>query len=129
MHNFYVPDSSKTGRTLLEILCKDNKNVLIYPENGISPWEQIEYITSIINNKEEIHIVTFSPYIMNYLNILIKRNLLSPENIQANYVYIENNELKYRSLIGKNEKNETVVDTYDLSEPMAAMAAMYEELY
>ena len=124
MHNFYVPDSSKTGRTLLEILCKDNKNVLIYPENGISPWEQIEYITSIINNKEEIHIVTFSPYIMNYLNILIKRNLLSPENIQTNYVYIENNELKYRSLIGKNEKNETVVDTYDLSEPMAAM---YEE--
>lgn len=129
MYNFYIPDSSKTGRTLLEILCKDNKNVLIYPENGISPWEQIEYITSIINNKEEIHIVTFSPYIMNYLNILIKRNLLSPENIQANYVYIENNELKYRSLIGKNEKNETVVDTYDLSEPMAAMAAMYEELY
>lgn len=125
MYNFYVPDSSKTGRILLEILCKDNKNVLRYPENGNSPWEQIEDITSIINNKEEIHIVTFSPYIMNYLNILIKRNLLSTENIQANYVYIENNELKYRSLIGKNEKNETVVDTYDLSEPMAVMYSEY----
>lgn len=86
----------------------------------------MEYVTSTINNKEEIHIVAFSPYIMNYLNVLIKRHILSTENIQANYVYIENNELKYRSLIEKNEKNETVVDTYDLSEPMAAM---YAELY
>ena len=46
-----------------------------FPENNISPWEQLEWMNAHLEEfkKETVSIKTFSPYILNYLNLILMR--------------------------------------------------------
>lgn len=108
------------------IYSKDLENIktdVEFPENGLSPAEQIAWIDEHIH--DNISVKTFSPYIMNELNVLILQHKLTKSDIDAYTIY----EGRKQSLIATNTKtNQIVVDTYDLSEPMTYMMQRYQAL-
>lgn len=105
-----------------------------FPENGLSPYEQINWLNELVSKhdfyKEDISIITFSPYILNYLNILIVKNLLNESNFSVMYFYSDDNEMEEyeNSLLAKDENGNLIVDTFDFSEPFMEMHKTYNML-
>ena len=122
MVSFYILESSKFIDKFTEYLNikYTNPNIIKYPENGLSPWEQIDWINK--HHIEDAHIITYSPYIMNYLNVLINKGALNKTNLSAYWVHRLD---IIQPLLGENEKGKLVVDTFSLSEPMYYI---YQEL-
>ena len=89
------------------------------PENGKSPWEQIDYIKD--NCKKDLVIFTYSPYIINMLNLLIKQEGLTGDDLEA-YEIFENTTM---DLIINTEKG-PLVDARSLSDPISWI---YQEYY
>ena len=89
------------------------------PENGKSPWEQIDYIKD--NCKKDLVIFTYSPYIINMLNLLIKQEGLTGDDLEA-YEIFENTTM---DLIINTEKG-LLVDARSLSDPISWI---YQEYY
>ena len=89
------------------------------PEDGKSPWEQIDYIKD--NCKKDLVIFTYSPYIINMLNLLIKQDGLTGDDLEA-YEIFENTTM---DLIINTEKG-FLVDARSLSDPISWI---YQEYY
>jgi predicted ATPase len=78
-------------------------------------------------------ITTHSPYIINYLNVMIRRNgkktdrpSLMADNMTAYYITGEG---KAVDLVSRtNDTNEIVVNTFELSETMRAIYSEYKSL-
>lgn len=108
------------------------------PELNLFPSAQCGLIDDIVrksfnSNTDDRHIrlimATHSPYIVNYLNILINRkdDSMGRINIDDLSVYrIYNGCLQ--SLIGEDEHGRKFVDTYDLTEQMESIMNEYETL-
>lgn len=89
------------------------------PEGGKSPWEQIDYIKD--NCKKDLVIFTYSPYIINMLNLLIKQEELTENDMEA-YEIFEDTTM---DLIINTEKG-LLVDARSLSDPISWI---YQEYY
>lgn len=106
------------------------------PELSLFPDAQCRMIDNLIytatqtkDRKLSIMIATHSPYILNYLNIVLNqtkegRAKLSNENVAAYRLY----EGKLQNLLEQNEKGHWIVDSYDLSEIMGDIYNEFVEL-
>ena len=106
------------------------------PELNLFPSAQCGLIEDIVSkafntNSDDrrlrLIMATHSPYIVNYLNVLINRKEEGKLNVHDLAVYrLYNGSLQ--SLIGEDEKGRKFVDTYDLTEQMEAIMNEYEAL-
>ena len=110
--------------------------VIEEPECNLFPKNQIQLIDSILQFVKRIDsclsITTHSPYIINYLNLLIRRhyyhreNGINPEKITAYYIN-ESGEATDLMAID-NQTKEIIVNTIDLSETMGNIYNEYASL-
>lgn len=105
------------------------------PEQNLFPETQCElmaHIASSINHGKSHRLVltTHSPYIVNYLNVLLRRSSEAGANIQSEdlAVYrIYNGKLQNLMMMNK-QTGEMFVDTRDLSETMKNIYQEYDSL-
>lgn len=95
-----------------------------FPEIGLSPNEQINYIEEIVRSQKNLTIATFSPYIVNALNIHIVLEELNRHNLKV----IACTELGEFDLVCEDEKGNLIVDTYIFTEPMDLIYNQYTSL-
>lgn len=99
-----------------------------YPENSSSPWDQMEWLDAKLLEEEEFSLKTFSPYILNYLNLLLKKGDLTYETLDVfEVVVLEDGEVDFVDLKIQNE-GVYLVDARLLSDPITYIYAQYNEL-
>ena len=106
------------------------------PECNLYPTNQLRLMDVLLDyikrKRSTLTITTHSPYIINYLNVLIRRsyrgmdNGLSPEEVAAYYVTEEGGATDLMAV--DNDSQEWLVDTFDLSEPMNGIYSEYVAL-
>ena len=72
-----------------------------YPEEKKSPYEQIDWMNNHLKEfqTKDISIKTFSPYILNYVNLLLAKGDLKFDNIEVfEYYYEEPGNIDWTSL-------------------------------
>lgn len=108
------------------------------PELSLFPDAQCRLIDDLVNTansassydrKMGIIMATHSPYILNYLNVLLRqtsenRARVTPGNMAVYRIYAG----QAQSLIAEDEEGKMVVDTYDLTEMMSAIYDEFNEL-
>lgn len=103
-----------------------------FPEATMSPWEQIQWFDENLSNfkEEEVSIKTFSPYILNYLNLKLISGELAPEDIEVSSHYYDE-ETDETHVFGLKmydpENNRYLIDASMLSDPMSWMYNKYKE--
>lgn len=60
-----------------------------FPENNKSPWEQLEWFDVHLDEfkTKEVSVKTFSPYILNYLNLKLAKGQLDYSNLEVEEYY------------------------------------------
>lgn len=106
------------------------------PECNLYPTNQLRLMDVVLDyikrKRSTLTITTHSPYIINYLNVLIRRsyrgmdNGLSPKEVAAYYVTEEGEATDLMAV--DNDSQEWLVDTFDLSEPMNGIYSEYVAL-
>jgi hypothetical protein len=106
------------------------------PECNLYPTNQLRLMDVVLDyikrKRSTLTITTHSPYIINYLNVLIRRNYkgldngLSPEEVSAYYVTEEGEATDLIAV--DNDSSEWLVNTFDLSEPMNDIYSEYVAL-
>ena len=108
------------------------------PELSLFPDVQCRLIDDLVktvnaassnDRKMGIIMATHSPYILNYLNVLIRqtaeeRARVEPENLAVYRIYDGN----AQTLMATDEDGKALVDTYDLTEMMSAIYNEFNEL-
>lgn len=108
------------------------------PELSLFPDAQCRLIDELVktvnaassnDRKMGIIMATHSPYILNYLNVLIRqtaeeRARVESENLAVYRIYDGN----AQTLMATDEKGKALVDTYDLTEMMSAIYNEFNEL-
>jgi hypothetical protein len=118
-----------------------NKRVTLFveePELSLYPTNQLHLIDYMVNRcfvsngkkcDMNLCIATHSPYIINYLNVLLKRDQSTPSFLKADQLAayrVYNGQLQ--NLLGIDEAGEPVVDSYDLSETMQTIYQEHNQL-
>lgn len=116
-----------TGNTYKSISTLDVDYFL--PEYELSPREQLEWFDRHLKQfqNEDVSITTFSPYIINYLNLKLIKGELTKDMIQViERVYDdETNEIYDNDLVIMNAD---LVDTTSLSEPISYIYDEYNKI-
>ena len=101
------------------------KNIRVdyeFPENGLSAWEQLEWMDEHLDEfrDKEVSIKTFSPYILNYLNLMLIRGDVDYSNLEV-YEAVYNVETESVEMCDLKILNESVqlIDATLLSEPIS----------
>ncbi len=96
----------------------------LFPDAQCKLIEKIIYMAKESNSDRTVNmmIATHSPYILNYLNIVLNqktdgRAKLTPENLAVYRLY----EGESQNLVAKDDKERNIVDSYDLSELMGVI--------
>ena len=65
-----------------------------FPENGISPWAQLDWMNAHLDEfiNKDVSIKTFSPYILNFLNLMLVRKDVDYSNLNVYEVVFANEE-------------------------------------
>jgi predicted ATPase len=100
------------------------------PELSLFPDAQCKLIEEIFstalhakgNRSVNMMLATHSPYILNYLNIVLNqtkegRVRLTPEKLAVYRIY----KGETQNLVAKDDKGRDIVDSYDLSEMMSTI--------
>ena len=99
------------------------------PERDMSPWEQLEWFDRNLKQfqTEDVSITTFSPYIINYLNLKLIKGELTKDMIQVIERFYDNetNEIYDNDLVIMNAD---LVDTTSLSEPISYIYDEYNKI-
>jgi hypothetical protein len=99
------------------------------PERDMSPWEQLEWFDRHLKQfqTEDVSITTFSPYILNYLNLKLIKGELTKDMIQVieRFYDDETNEIYDNDLVIMNAD---LVDTTSLSEPIYYIYDEYNKI-
>ena len=99
------------------------------PERDMSPWEQLEWFDRHLKQfqTEDVSITTFSPYIINYLNLKLIKEELTKDMIQVieRFYDDETNEIYDNDLVIMNAD---LVDTTSLSEPISYIYDEYNKI-
>ena len=113
-------------------LCNLNDITYMFPENGKSPWDQFEWFDNHLEEfkTNDVSIVTFSPYILNYLNLLITNNSIDFEQLEVKeYSITDNEEIICNDLKAINsDKNIKLIDTRILSDPITWIYEEYNKI-
>lgn len=116
-----------TGNTYKSISTLDVDYFL--PEHELSPWEQFEWFDRHLKQfqNEDVSITTFSPYIMNYLNLKLIKGELTKDTIQVieRFYDDETNEIYDNDLVIMNVD---LIDTTSLSEPISYIYDEYNKI-
>ena len=105
-----------------------------FPERFKSPWEQIEWFNRYLEDfkKNGIAILTYSPYILNYLNLLIAKGEIDFDNLEVTeYFYDKMNDFDVAKVdlkITDKEKGKKMIDTRSLSEPISYIYDEYNKI-
>lgn len=105
-----------------------------FPENGLAPFEQIAWIDAHLDEfikKDVVVVKTFSPYILNYLNLLLARGDLNYENLEAYEMYCseEDEEMSVQEFDLKILNDDVqLIDCRSLSEPISWIYDEYNKL-
>jgi AAA15 family ATPase/GTPase len=106
------------------------------PEQNLFPYTQLQLLDAVAalcqnGRQHELFFTTHSPYIINYLNVMLRRSqeegkpYISADDMMIQMVM----EGKLQNLLAVDERNgERVVDTYDLSEPIETIFRQYKQL-
>ena len=102
-----------------------------FPENGLSGWEQIDWMEEKLGEfkgDEEVIVKTFSPYILNYLNLWLARGDIGYENLEVLEMYLDET-LEEPFEISLKVLNEGVklIDTRSLSDPISYIYERYDK--
>lgn len=102
-----------------------------FPENGLSGWEQIDWMEEKLEEfkgDDEVIVKTFSPYILNYLNLWLARGDMGYENLGAFEMYLDETleEPLETSLKILNE-GVKLIDTRSLSDPITYIYERYDK--
>ena len=102
-----------------------------FPENGLSGWEQIDWMEEKLEEfkgDNEVIVKTFSPYILNYLNLWLARGDMGYENLEAFEMYLDETleEPLETSLKILNEGVE-LINTKSLSDPITYIYEKYDK--
>jgi hypothetical protein len=101
-----------------------------FPENGLSPWEQINWMNEKLpefKGEVEITIKTFSPYILNLLNLWLKRGELGYENLEAwEEFWDEDTGTIYHNDLKIQNPGVKLVNTKSLSDPISYIYDEYD---
>ncbi len=97
-----------------------------FPEKYKSPYEQIEWLKKIVKEvkvaNSDVSIATFSPYILNYISVLLAKGDINAEEIDVVEFSINEEDgedvLDEHSLKMQDENGNWIVDTFSFSEPM-----------
>ena len=99
------------------------------PERDMSPWEQLEWFDRHLKQfqTEDVSITTFSPYILNYLNLKLIKGELTKDMIQVieRFYDDETNEIYDNDLVIMNAD---LVDATSLSEPISYIYDEYNKI-
>ena len=99
------------------------------PERDMSPQEQLEWFDRHLKQfqTEDVSITTFSPYIINYLNLKLIKEELTKDMIQVieRFYDDETNEIYDNDLVIMNAD---LVDTTSLSEPISYIYDEYNKI-
>jgi hypothetical protein len=102
-----------------------------FPENSISPWDQLEWMDSHLEEfkKETVSIKTFSPYILNYLNLILVRGDLDYSRLDVFDVHFDD-EIEEVNMFDLKIQNEGVqlIDTMLLSYPISHIYDEYNKI-
>jgi hypothetical protein len=102
-----------------------------FPENSISPWEQLEWMDAHLDEfkNETVSIKTFSPYILNYLNLILVRGDLDYSSLDVFDVHFDDETGKVE-MFDLKIQNEGVqlIDTMLLSDPISHIYAEYNKI-
>lgn len=98
----------------------------ICPENNKSPWEQIEYIKGIYD--KDIRIFTYSPYILNMLNLLIREHDLTKDDIAVYDILSPDLMLCGLAVPMPEDNSKFIINTSDLSDPISWIYREYSKL-
>ena len=124
---------------MLKIYTGNHKNALKdvevtyeFPENSLSPYEQIEWFDKHLpefKGEGEVSVKTYSPYILNYINLLLIRGDLDYSVLEAQERYWdeETDEISEWSLKVLNEGVQ-LIDTVSLSEPISWIYNQYNSI-
>lgn len=80
-----------------------------FPENGLSPWEQLDWMQEHLNEflEKDITICTFSPYILNFLNLMLAKKELSFDNLEVYELYTFEDD---NGIIGTDKESKKIFD-------------------
>ena len=107
-----------------------------FPENGKDPWEQMKFVDEVVDFMHKMgdgyntSINTFSPYILNYLNLLLMRGDLSADELKVSECYFDAEnygDITEHNLMINREVRQ-IVDTRVLSEPISWIYQEYNKL-
>ena len=102
-----------------------------FPENNISPWEQLEWMDAHLDEfkNETVSIKTFSPYILNYLNLILVRGDLDYSNLDVFDVHFDDETGKVEMFDLKIQNDGVqLIDTMLLSDPISHIYAEYNKI-
>lgn len=98
-----------------------------YPENGLSPREQIAWLEE--HYKDDISIKTFSPYILNYMNVILRREKIRTKTGSRLYHGSDeyNSKSDYLPIDVVMDDGIAAIDTYDFAEVMSDVLDLYQQ--
>lgn len=98
-----------------------------YPENGLSPREQIAWLED--HYKDDISIKTFSPYILNYMNVILRREKVRTKTGSRLYHGPDeyNSKSDYLPIDVVMDDGIVAIDTYDFAEVMSDIHDLYRQ--
>ena len=136
----YDQDRLSTYRPDMEI-SEMKKKIQIHieePELSLFPNAQCKMIDDIVrialmessdDRDVELMLATHSPYIVNYLNILLNQNKKGRARVEANQIGVYRIfEGKLQNLVANTSDGRTIVDTSDLTEQMQSIMKEYRSL-
>ena len=102
-----------------------------FPENSISPWEQLEWMDAHLEEfeKETVSIKTFSPYILNYLNLILVRGDLDYSSLDVFDVHFDDETGKVEMFDLKIQNDGIqLIDATLLSDPISHIYDEYNKI-
>lgn len=110
---------------------KDVKVTYEFPENSLSPYEQLEWFDKHLKEfkTREVSIKTYSPYILNYLNLMLVKKELDYSSLEVQELYWdeETDEVDEWSLKVLNE-GVHLINSSSLSEPISWIYEQYNSI-
>ncbi len=101
----------------------------VYPEEKRSPYEQIDWMNDHLKEfqTKDISIKTFSPYILNYINLLLAKGDLKFDNIEV-FEYYYNEETGLIDWTSLKIESHNIIDTRILSDPILEIYSEYNKI-
>lgn len=105
----------------------------MFPEHFRSPWEQIDWFNRYLEKfkKDNTTILTYSPYILNLLNLLIAKGEIDFDNLEVTEYYYDkmsDDVTKYNLKVTDKEKGTKLIDARSLSTPISYIYNEYNKI-